>query len=340
VESLKIGLNTVELGLRVDLENNNVRGRETNQDIFQDQYNFTNLTSSIGLVREFSDNSTFRTNIGTAWRAPNMAELYSFGQHGFKTSFGLLRYYTNKEGKLRTDRVIKIADSQVAPEKGYKWINEWQTKQEKNTYTVTVYSHYIENYIFDRPVTVVGTIRGPMPVFIFDQADALFIGLDLTWQKRWTENLNGTFGFSYLWSQNIEENEPLINQPPMTASYKLNYDLPKFWKIESSQFKVRPIHMFKQYRSPRVVSPDELIDGSVVSTRASERFDFKDVPEGYFLLDLGWGFQSGNFKGSIEIKNVFNTQYRDYLNEMRYFADEVGRNVLFTINYMFNNKSN
>ncbi|MFT6941763.1 MAG: iron complex outermembrane receptor protein, partial [Cyclobacteriaceae bacterium] len=194
VESLKIGVNTVELGLRVDFENNNVRGRETNQDIFQDQYSFTNLTSSIGLVREFSDNSTFRTNIGTAWRTPNMAELYSFGQHGFKTSFGLLRYYTNEDGALRTDRVIKMVDSQVAPEKGYKWINEWQTKQEKNTYTVTAYSHYIQNYIFDRPVAVVGTIRGPMPVFIFEQADALFIGMDLTWQKIWTENLNGIFG--------------------------------------------------------------------------------------------------------------------------------------------------
>lgn len=340
VESLKIGVNTVELGLRVDFENNNVRGRETNQDIFQDQYSFTNLTSSIGLVREFSDNSTFRTNIGTAWRTPNMAELYSFGQHGFKTSFGLLRYYTNEDGALRTDRVIKMVDSQVAPEKGYKWINEWQTKQEKNTYTVTAYSHYIQNYIFDRPVAVVGTIRGPMPVFIFEQADALFIGMDLTWQKIWTENLNGIFGFSYLWSQNLKENEPLINQPPMTASYKLSYDLPKCWKIESSKFKIRPSYTFNKYQSPRVVRPDELINGSVVITPASEIFDFKDAPKGYFLLDLGWEFQSGNFKGSIEIKNVFNTQYRDYLNEMRYFADEVGRNVLFTINYIFNSKSN
>ena len=30
-----------------------------------------------------------------------MAELYSFGSHGFKASFGLLRYYYNEDEKLR-----------------------------------------------------------------------------------------------------------------------------------------------------------------------------------------------------------------------------------------------
>ena len=339
MESIRKGKHTYEAGLRIDSEYNNVRGRETNQELFTDEYSFNNITSSVGLVREISNNSTFRSNLGTSWRTPNMAELYSFGQHGFKTSFGLLRYYTNAGGELRTDRVIQMDDSNISPEKGYKWINEWTTTKLKSFFTVTGYTQYIENYIFDRPVAVIGTIRGPMPVFIIDQANALLIGADFTWKKNWSDKVNGRLGLSYLWSRNIKKNEPLINQPPLNINYQLTCNLPDIWKIEFSQFKLKPSYTSRQYQAPRTVAPDALIDGSVIVTTQSEIFDFRDPPNGYFLLDIGWAFKAGDFHASIEIKNSLNSRYRDYLNEMRYFADELGRNFLFTINYIFNSKS-
>ena len=76
VESLKRNKNTYEAGIRLDYELNQVAGRQTNQEIFDDEYSFSNLTSSVGYVREISENTSFRTNIGTAWRTPNMSELY------------------------------------------------------------------------------------------------------------------------------------------------------------------------------------------------------------------------------------------------------------------------
>ncbi len=338
IESKKIGKNTLELGFRVDFENNFVTGRETSQAIFIDEYSFNNLTASVGYVKEISENTSFRTNLGTAWRAPNMAELYSFGQHGFKSSFGLLRYYTNDEGRLRTDRVVKFSDSDVEDEKGYKFINELEVNSTKNRQTFTLYSHYIENYIFDRPLAVIGTIRGPMPVFIFDQADALFAGLDYSWERQISERLLGTFGFSYLWSRNISENESLINQPSIQVNYELNWSPTNFWKFESSKISLRPTYSFRQFQAPRTVSPESLINGSEVVTQESEIFDFTDAPKGYFLLNLAWQFKWENFGGSIAVENLLNNSYRDYLNEMRYFADELGRNLRFTINYKFKAK--
>lgn len=340
IESRRVGKNMLEAGVRIDYESNFVIGRETNQDIFKDKYGFTNLTSSIGYMRELSENSSFRTNLGTAWRTPNMAELYSFGQHGFKTSFGLLRYYTNSGGELRTDRVIEISKSTVKPEKGYKFINEFQTNKNKNTHILTVYSHYIENYIFARPLAVIGTIRGPIPVFIFDQADALFIGSDYTWKRDWSKRFSGTGGVSYLWSRNISKKEVLINQPPISLSYKLNWTHQKLWKLESSNLSVKPRYTFQQFQAPRTISPESLIDGTAVITSSSEIFDFRDAPEGYFLLDVSWKIKRKNLSASITVKNLLNTSYRDYLNEMRYFADEPGRNILFTVNYLFKSKSN
>lgn len=342
IESLTKGKNTLEIGVRVDNEYNNVRGRETNQDIFRDEYSFTNLTSSVGYIREISDHTTFRTNIGTAWRTPNMSELYSFGQHGFKTTFGLLRYYTDtrNNNRLKTDKVATVSGSEVSPEKGYKWVNRLEKNHKKNNYTLTAYSHYIENFIYDRPLAVIGTIRGPMPVFIFDQANALFIGSDFTWKKDWTNSLKGVLGLSYLWSKNVSKNESLINQAPVNTNYSLSWETKRFWKFKSSKFTARPSYTFKQFQAPRTVMPQELIDGSVVVTEDSEIFDFKDAPEGYFLLNIAWKFEAHNLSGSLSVNNLLNTRYRDYLDETRYFAGGLGRNFLFTINYMFNSKSN
>ena len=335
IESRKFGKNTFEAGLRLDNENNNVRGRESNQSIFRDKYSFTNLSSSIGYVREISKNSSFRTNIGTAWRPPNMAELYSFGQHGFQSSFGLLRHTSNSENVLSTDRVIAMSESATQAEQGYKFINEFHTHKNKSTHTLSVYSHYIKNYIYDRPYAVIGTVRGPMPVFIYEQADAFFIGTDYSWKIDWTKQLSGNLGFSYLYSQNTSKNEALIKQAPVALHYQLIWKQAKFWFFESSKVSAKPSYTFQQYHAPQTISPEKLIDGSVLITPETEIFDFKDAPEGYFLIDLAWHFTWKNIEGSIAVNNVLNTSYRSYLNEMRYFVDEPGRNLLFSFNYLF-----
>jgi len=332
VESLTFGKNMIEAGLRFDLETNDVRGREINQDIFRDHYTFTNFTGSLGYVRQLSENSTFRTNIGTAWRTPNMEELFSFGQHGFKTTFGLLRF-TDTNGKLSTDEVIPLNQSTVHPERGYKFINEFQTSKNGNSHNLTVYSHYIENYVFDRPIGVFGTIRGPMPAFIFDQVDALFFGVDYSWKKKWTDKISSVFDASYLWSRNVGDNAPLINQPPISMNVKLKWNQGKIGVFDASRWAIRPSYTFLQFQAPRTITPESLVDKSVELTTDSEIFDFAAATDGYFLLDLSWTFKRKNLSGGISVQNLLNTGYRDYLNQMRYFADESGRNLLFTLKY-------
>ena len=98
----------------------------------------------------------------------------------------------------------------------------------------------------------------------------------------------------------------------------------------------KPSYTFTQYQAPRTVPPEDLIDGSEIITPESPIFDFKDAPDGYFLLDLSWNFQWKDVQAGFIIKNITNTAYRDYLNEMRLFADEPGRNFLLTLNYTIN----
>ncbi|MEL6810781.1 MAG: TonB-dependent receptor [Bacteroidota bacterium] len=334
MEKVKFGQDIFEAGVRFDLETNDVRGRETNQDIFRDRYTFTNFTASVGYVWSLSENSTFRSNVGSAFRTPNVAELFSFGQQGYRSTFGLLRF-TDNNGQFSTSEVIALEESEVDLERGYKFTNEFRITKDGNSHLLTAYANYIENFVFERPIGVFGTIRGPQPAFIIDQAEALFLGVDYTWKKEITDKILATYGLSYLWSRNIGENEPLIEQSPISTNLELQWDQGKWWVFDSSKWTIRPSYTFQQFQAPRTVTPQNLVDGTVEVTPDSEIFDFIDAPDGYFLLDLSWNVGLGDFNGSIIAQNLLNNGYRNYLNELRYFADEPGINVLFALNYSF-----
>lgn len=335
LEGISLGTHTLEAGLRLDYEYNNIRGRKIENVVFKDEYSFTNATASLGYIKKIGDNKSFRANLGTAWRVPNVAELYSFGQNRFKLSYGLLRYQEDDRFGVNTNNVIKMDTSNVEPEVGYKFTNEFHMHQQENTHTVTFYSHYIKNFVFEKPLGVLGTFSGPTPAFIYSQADSFFTGLDYTWEKDWSEQLCGTLGLSYLWSKNVIDNEPLINQPPLFVDYKLDWNMKDFWKFDSSKISIKPSYTFQQFNAPRTVSPDDLIEGIVPININSEIFDFKKAPKSYFLLDIAWRFSYKRIKGSIAANNVLNTSYRSYLNSLRYFADDLGRNFHIGLQYTF-----
>ena len=120
--------------------------------------------------------------------------------------------------------------------------------------------------------------------------------------------------------------------------YKLNWSLPTFAKLKSSTLSVRPSYTFRQYQAPVAYSPNDIVDGSIEITPDSKIFDFRDAPDGYFLMDLSWRLRFEKLAFSLAVNNVFNNSYRSYLNDMRYFADEPGVNLLFNVNYIFNSK--
>ncbi len=339
VEGLKLGENFFEFGVRIDNENYNVRGRETSQRIFRDEHTLSNITFSIGYENEFSKNFSFKSNLGSAWRTPNMAELYSFGTNGFKNSFGLLRYNYNDDDKIRTNRVTLMSESLTSSEKSLKFINEFDFTSDKNKIKLTLFSNYILNYVFERPIGIYGTVRGPMPYFIFDQNDVLFVGSDLTVKKEFTKKFNSSITLNYLWSKNLENNGNLINQPPVRIENNLIWKTNNFWKINFSEISLSPSYSFKQSQAPITISPEDLINGVVNITPETNIFDFKDAPDGHFLLDFSWRLKLNDFSASINVNNVLNTSYRNYLNSMRYFADEIGRNFIVNFSYTFKKKN-
>lgn len=335
VETLERGANSFDFGIRYDFEYSIVSGRDQSQAIFNTEYQYSNFTASAGFVRQISSNLSLRSNLGTAWRSPNMAELFSFGQHEFRTQFGLLRFYQNEEGEFKTDKVLDFNENPVAAENSFKWINEFEWFSGKNRMKITAYSHYIKNFIYDKPLGLIGTIRGPMPAFIFAQTDALFLGSDFTFQRKHAYNLESNFGLSYLWSRDIGENQVLINQPPISMNYRLKYEQSNFWKFDKVHFQVHPNYTFRQFQAPEVIAPESFIEGTASINPDAKIFDFKEAPDSYFLIHTSAGAQKGALAINLEVRNILNHSYRDYLNQLRYFADEMGRNFIISIQYQF-----
>lgn len=335
IEKLKINNNTLEAGIRLDWENNIVAGRETNKNIFRDNFTFTNITASLGYALHINEFRDFKTNFGTAFRTPNVAELYSFGQQNFRHTFGLLRSGFRVNGTPTTAGVTSFNESDVALEKGYQLTNEFRHNKNGNTHLVTGYVNYIDNYVFDRPISVTQGIRGPQFNFFYDQSETLFLGIDYTWKKQITPNLSTKLGFNYLWSRDIGRDQPIIEQAPIASNLQLEWKQGDFGMLKNSTWKISPSYTFQQFQAPRTVAVGELIDRTEIITKDSEIFDFTDAPDGYFLLDAAWDFSVKKWNVSLSAENLLNQSYRNYLNDLRYFADELGINMTLSLNYKF-----
>lgn len=335
IESLEGDRATWELGVRYDYEWNRVSGRDSRQDIFRDQFGMSNVTAAIGKVRKLSPRVTLRSNLGSGWRLPNMAEMYSFGQHESQTTFGLLRYEPSDAGGIQASRVLSFAESEVAPENSIKYTTEFEWKKLGHRLSVTAYANYIRNFIFSRPIGVLGTARGPMPTFIMDQTDALFLGVDFTYTRQYHEDGRATFGASYIYTRNVQRDETLINQPPIHTHIHVEHAFHNTGIFDKVVCSVRPSYTFRQFQAPRHIPVRALIEGDVTVSIDDPIFDFQAAPPGYFLLHAHAQMHKGRFALGVEARNILNTTYRDYLNSMRYFADELGTNILISLTFNF-----
>jgi iron complex outermembrane receptor protein len=337
VESLDRGASTFEAGLRYDFLYVSARGREPNNDIYRNEYTYQNFTGTLGWLYEIRDGLTFRSNIGSAWRPPNISELYSFGKRLYSVEYGLWRYEINEQGTVTT-RGVQDQESQPVPsEVGYKWLNSLTGRQDRVQYELTGYLNIINNFIFQVPAGITNTVRGAFPYFIYKQEDAIFWGFDgdvrFNQSSAWTHTLSA----SYLWAGEAGNNDLFIGIPPANVNYAMTYRLPKELFGANVSINASAEYMFRQFREPRVLTPTQLLEaganGDNIFTNNTSEFDLLPVPEGFLLLDadvsVNWT-QSSLVLGG---QNLLNTSYRFYTDHMRYFADQAGINIFLSYTY-------
>jgi iron complex outermembrane receptor protein len=68
-------------------------------------------------------------------------------------------------------------------------------------------------------------------------------------------------------------------------------------------------------------------------------FDLAPAPPGYSLINASYfkklKIAENQLTAGLQINNLLNTEYKEYMNRFRYFTADMGRNITLKLNYQF-----
>ncbi|AQX11242.1 TonB-dependent receptor [Elizabethkingia meningoseptica] len=276
---------------------------------------YHNVSFNAGVEYKPSAAFNLKFNYSKVSRTPNIAELFSDGLH-------------------HSASVIEVGDMSLKNETGNQFnlllesrLNVLQGLQ----ISLNPYFFYTRNYINEVPTGVQNTIRGVFPVWSYQQIDAKMYGADLDINWKLTSNITYKGRASYLYGQDLTHDVPLILMAPANVSNTIEFVKPEW---NNFYFSVNNRQVFRQNRYPYNPVYITLYDGQGEAYEAT--LDLSTPPKAYNL----WGLQAGvdiykNFSVGVTVNNLFNTNYKDYLNRLRFFSYEMGRNIILNLKYNF-----
>ncbi|MAM27501.1 MAG: TonB-dependent receptor [Flavobacteriaceae bacterium] len=284
-----------------------------NQLLTNPELKFNNISATAGLSYEFGEDYVLFSNYSLASRAPNASELFSEGLHHSASR-------------------IKLGDLRFNSEISQKIMVTAQKKGSRFSFAVNPYANFIQDFIVIEPTGVQQTIRGNFQVWEYRQTNARLLGVDLDASFRILEDLTYTHQFSIVKGWDTSQDQALINMPPASLNNGLQYVLPIKQRV---RIGLESSYVFRQNEFP-----DNNFEVFLPETASFETVDVSTPPPAYHLMNLtaGTSFALGDVTKldlNLKITNLFDTSYRDYLNRLRYYSDDLGRNLLvqLKINY-------
>lgn len=307
IEKWSKGKWMAEAGVRYDwrslfnIENNN------NQQ-FPDQ-RFSSLSGSAGLSYRWSKELTTTLNFSSAWRAPQINELYSDGLH-------------------HSSARIETGNPTLLPERANSWMLNFDYQPFRWSIDIGLYHKNISDFIYLAPdYPPVLTIRGAFPSFSFKQTDARLNGLDANIGYVITAHWKAEVKASVLRAWDKRAGDWLIQMPADRYEAGLQYDFGSARHWQDSYVKLSGQQVLRQTRVPSTGNIEkEQPDGTV-----RLESDYAPPPPAYLLANLEagtkliWGKQPVHL--TVTVTNLLNSAYRDYMNAFRYFAWDIGRNI-------------
>jgi iron complex outermembrane receptor protein len=244
-------------------------------------------------------------------RAPNIAEMFSGGLHHSLAS-------------------IEYGDPFLKKEKTHKIFVDFEKKNGKLNYRINPYLTYSKDYILAQPTGFEQTIRGAFPVWEYSHITSIFKGIDFDFVYQIKDNISFKNSISWVEAKDYHTKEHLVNIPPLVFNNEVQFSLSKFKKFNAI---IGNKFVNKQNLFPNNNSLTSVIENG---KKIDKIVDISTPPDGYnlFNLNFNWGpynLVSSNIYFSLSIDNVMNKAYRNYLNRLRFYSDEVGRNILFQI---------
>lgn len=275
--------NTFSIGARYDYRKNN------GKQLFVDdeerfapfQNKFSNVSGALGFTHQFNDELNFKANAGSAFRAPNPAELASNGVH---------------EGTFR----YEIGNSNLSPERSYQVDAALEYEGKIISASASVYNNYIHNFIYASTNGETTIAEGTQyPVYRYGQVNANLYGAEASLTIHPVSFIHFENTFGYVHAHNNSLDRPLAFIPAGTLRNELRFE-PKFKGTNDAYLSVGINSAFKQNR----------VDET-----------FETPTSGYTLLNAGIGatFNLGKqpVKLSVSGNNLLNQKYYDALSRYK-----------------------
>ena len=294
-----------EFGARYDYINQRVAAISETlpREILNYNNHFHTVNISSGLKYTFLPEFELAYNIGLATRNPAVNELYSNGLHQGVSGIEEGDVNLNSEKSIKTTLGMT---AQPTP--------KWRLES-------LFYYQNINDYIFLNPQNEVRlTIRGAFPVFKYEQTNAQIYGFDFRSDYTFSEQFKANVQYSFIQGDDLTNGLPLINMPSNNLSASFSYKILEIGRFKNLEITVSDKYVFEQ----------------------SHLLAFQDFvlpPDAYNLIGvkISTDITVGNSLGTIYISadNLLNVAYRDYLNRLRYFADDLGRNIVLGVSCNF-----
>lgn len=264
--------------------------------------NFSNFSVAGGFHWMITDHFQLTSNLGWTDRAPHVNELFSNGLHQSVAGIEEGDQNLNKETSIKLQLGLRILVE--------NWIH----------LECVSWTQHIQNFIFLEPQKEPRlTIRGAFPVYLYKQTDAVLRGVDFQCKMEFSPTCQLNLKSSFLHS-NDENGQAITGMPPHQISGTLHYLVTFKNKIRKLDFYGSPSYHFKQ-------------------KRYNINNDLLAPPPDYLIFSGGIEVESFILRNQcyfgVNVENAFNKKYRDYLNKLRYFADEEGRSISMFIRIEF-----
>ena len=275
------GLANIELekiqfqtGIRLDYRSIDTK---TTQNILAYNNSYQGITFSGGAVYK-KENTKFRANISSGFRAPNTSELLSNGVH---------------EGTNRYEK----GNPNLTNEKATQIDFSLDYKSEHFQFSINPFYNYIQNYIFLAPTNI--ELEGN-PVFTYLQKDAFLYGgeLGIHYHPHQIHWLHIESDFSTVFAEDTNNNAlPLIPQTKLNTTFSVELSSKK--KVSIKYIYLQHIYKFKQNR---------------VGVFETATNDYNLINIG---LNAEIQTTNNPIKISTGLKNVLNIEYIDHLSRFK-----------------------
>ena len=270
---------------------------------------FNNGSGTLGIVKSFDEKHTLYFNYSLTSRIPNPSELFSEGLHHSASR-------------------IELGDLSFNSEIGHKLSFTLERKEDKFSYSINPFINNISDFILIEPVSTTSTIRGTFQVWEYRQTNAQLLGVDLNATYVFNEQMQFNHQLSIVKGQDKTQNEALINMPPVNTTNEIVYYNNKFNNL---RLALQSEYVFRQNEFPNTN-----FEVYIPNTESYVEVDVSTPPPAYHLINFNSSIDFDFSERSIltlgfQVTNLLNVSYRNYLNRMRLFADDLGRNFLLNI---------